>query len=117
MASEKAIYWTAGGVLALAVTNGFVGEYREWAGRLADKSMAKQASEIAAGYATWGAPDRNSDDLKRLVRAQIRLARVRSTFARRQVEMARVQVEGIGAPGNGTWYSYRRRLPTSELGH
>ena len=56
MASEKAMYWMALGVLALAAANGFVTEHRGWAGRLADKSiaMAEQASEIAAGYCTIG---------------------------------------------------------------
>src|ERR1700680_1287354 len=99
MVSEKAIYWMAVGVLALAVTNGFVSEYRGWAGRLADKSIAmmEQASEMAAGYANIGKPSRENDDLKRVVRAQVRLARIQGTFARHQAEMARLQVDGIRA--------------------
>ena len=99
MASERAMYWTAVGVLALSATNGFVSEYRGWAGRLADKSiaMAEQASEIAASYANLGTPDRDNDDLKQLVRAQVRMVRVRSTVGRHQAEIVRAQVEGIRA--------------------
>jgi hypothetical protein len=99
MASEKAIYWTVLGVLALSVANGFVSEYRGWAGRVADRSiaMAERASEIAASYANLGSPDRDNDDLQRLVRSQVRMARVQSTVRRHQAEMVRVQVEGIRA--------------------
>lgn len=99
MASEKAMYWTVLGVLALAVANGFMSEYRGWAGRLADRSIAmvEQASQMAASYADLGTPDRDNDDLKRLVRARVRMARVQSTVARHQPEMVRVQVEGIRA--------------------
>jgi hypothetical protein len=99
MASEKAMYWMALGVLALAVTNGFVSEYRGRAGRLAEKSiaMAAQVSEIAADYANMTAPGGENDDWKRVVRAQVRMARVQSTLARHRAEMARVQVQGIRA--------------------
>jgi len=96
MASEKAIYWTAVGVLALAVMNGFVSQYRGWASRLADKSIAvvEQASEMAAGYVNLAA-GRENDGFKpterAVVRAQVRLARVQSSLARHQAEMARVQ--------------------------
>jgi hypothetical protein len=102
MASEKAIYWTAVGVLALAVMNGFVSEYRGWASRLADKSIAvvEQASEMAAGYVNLAA-GRENDGFKpterAVVRAQVRLARVQNSLARHQAEMARVQAQGIRA--------------------
>jgi hypothetical protein len=97
MASEKAVYWTAVAVLALAVTNGFVSEYRGWADRLAGRSisMVEQASQIAAGYAKSGTPDSESGCLRRMVRSQVRLAHVQSNLARRRAEIARVQVEGI----------------------
>jgi hypothetical protein len=104
MASEKAIYWLAVGVLAVAVMNGFVSEYRERASRLADRSVAmvEQTSEIVAGYANLAMPQcHENDGFKRLVRAQVRLARVRSTVARQQAEMARLQVEGIRAQVTG----------------
>jgi hypothetical protein len=99
MASEKAMYWTVLGVLALAVTNGLVSENRGWAGRLADRSIAiaEQASEIASGFANLGTPDRENADLQRLVRDQVRLVHVQSTVARHQAEMVRVQVSGIRA--------------------
>jgi hypothetical protein len=99
MASEKATYWIVLGVLALAVTNGLVTEHRGWAGRLAARSiaMAEQASEIATGNAKSVMPDRENDDLRRVVSARVRLARVQSTLARHQAEVVRVQVEGIRA--------------------
>jgi hypothetical protein len=99
MASEKVMYWTVLGVLAMAVTNGFVNEHRGWAGRLADKSVAmvEHASKVAAGYANREAPDVQNDDLNRVVSAQVRLAGVRSSLARRQAEVIRVQVEGVRA--------------------
>lgn len=99
MATEKAMYWTVLGVLVLAAANGLVTEHRGWAGRLADTSIAmtEQASEIAAGYAQSVMPDRENDDLKRVVSARVHLARVQSTLARRQAEVVRVQVEGVRA--------------------
>jgi hypothetical protein len=100
MATEKVMYWTILGVLALAAaTNGLVTEHRGWAGRLADRSIAmtEQASEIAAGYAQSVMPDRENDDLKRVVSARVHWARVQSTLARRQAEVVRVQVEGVRA--------------------
>jgi hypothetical protein len=93
MASEKAIYWTAVGVLALAVMNGFVSEYRGWASRLADKSIAvvEQASEMAAGYVNLAA-GRENDGFKPTERAV-----VQNSLARHQAEMAHVQAQGIRA--------------------
>jgi hypothetical protein len=104
MASEKAIYWLAVAVLGAAAMNGFVSEYRERASRLADTSVAmvEQASEIVAGYANLAMPQGHENDgFKRLVRAQVRLAGVRSTVARQHAEMARAQVEGIRAQITG----------------
>jgi hypothetical protein len=96
MTSEKALYWSALSVLALAVLNGFANDYRGWAGRVANTSMAvaEQASETGAQYA--GRADRN-DDSARCVRVRANLARMRSDVARHQVEMVRMQVEGIRA--------------------
>ena len=99
MASEKVMYWTVLGVLAMAVTNGFVNEHRGWAGRLAGKSvaMAEHASKVVAGYANPKALDVQNDDLNRVVSAQVRLARLQSSLAHRQAEVIRVQVEGVRA--------------------
>lgn len=101
MASEKVMYWTVLGVLALAVTNGLVNEHRGWAGCLADRSIAMAdqiSSELAADYANLAMPDReNADALRGVVSARVHLARVQSTQARRQAEVVRVQVEGIRA--------------------
>ena len=102
MVSEKAVYWMALSVLALAAVNGFVSEYRGWAGRLAESSIAmvEQASEMATGYADPATPGRmnvgrKNDDLGRLVCAQVRLAQVQSNLARHQAEMIRAQVDAI----------------------
>jgi ribosomal protein L16 Arg81 hydroxylase len=107
MASEKAVYWMALSVLALAAVNGLVSEYRGWAGRLADKSIAmvEEASEIATGYAdpaTLGRMNmgrmnvvQTNDELGRLVCAQVRLARVQTRLPLHQAEMIRAQVDAI----------------------
>ena len=108
MASEKAVYWMALSVLVLAVTNGFVSEYRGWAGRVADKSIAmvEEASEIASGYADPATLGRmkmsrmnvvQNDDLGRLVCAQVRLAHVQANLPRHQAEMIRAQVDAVRA--------------------
>jgi hypothetical protein len=96
MTSEKALYWTAVSVLALAALNGFATCYRDWAGRVATRSiaMAEQASELAAQYT--GQRDANVDPTQCL-RSQVRLARTRSTEARHQAELVRMQVEEIRA--------------------
>jgi hypothetical protein len=99
MASEKATYWMVLGVLALAVTNGFVREHSGWAGRLADRSvaMAEQASDLAAGYITMArqAPDR--DNFRQVAGLRPQLAQVRSVMARGRAEVVRVRAEGIRA--------------------
>jgi hypothetical protein len=97
MASEKAIYWMTVGVLALAVTKGFVTEYRGWAGRVADRSvaMAEQASAMVAGYVESAMPVQQTHDLQQLACANVRLARAQSALARRRAEIARVQADGI----------------------
>ena len=108
MASEKAVYWMALSVLALAVANGFVSEYRGWAGRLADKSIAmvEEASEIANGYADPATLGRmkmsrmnvvQNEDLGRLVCAQVRLAQVQTRLPLHQAEMIRAQVDAVRA--------------------
>ncbi len=99
MASEKVMYWTVLGVLAMAVTNGFVNEHRGWAGRLAHKSvaMAEHASKMASGRANPEAPDVQNDDLNRVASAQVRLAGAQNSLAHRQAEVIRVQVEGVRA--------------------
>jgi len=102
MASEKAVYWMALSILALAGANGFVTEYRGWAGRLADRSIAmvEQASEMATGHADRATPGRMNvvrmnDDIGRLVCAQVRLAQVQTNLPRHQAEMIRAQVDAI----------------------
>jgi hypothetical protein len=96
MTSEKGMYWMALGVLALAVTNGFVNQYTTWAVRTADRSIS-MAERALPGYSNLGTPKGENDDLKRLVRAQVRLALVQSTLARHRAEIARAQVEGVRA--------------------
>jgi hypothetical protein len=99
MASDKATYWTVLGVLALAATNGLVSEYNGWAGRLADRSIAvvqQVSSQLTTNDANLGMLSRD-EDLRRVVSARIRLARVQSALARRQAESVRVQVNGIRA--------------------
>jgi hypothetical protein len=107
MDSEKAMYWMAVGVLALAVTNGLMTGYNGWASRLADKSiaMAEQASEIGSSYLNTGylnlghlevaTADRRYGDLQRV--AQVNMACVRSTMARHTAEIARAQAQAIRA--------------------
>ena len=84
------------GVLALAVTNGFVSQYTTWAVRLADRSIS-MAEQALPGYSNLGTPKRENGDLKRLVRAQVRLALVQSTLARHRAEIVHVQVERVRA--------------------
>ena len=102
MDSEKAMYWMAVGVLALAVTNGLMTGYNGWAGRLADKSiaLAERASEIGSGYLNASflnvaTPDRGYGDLQRV--AQVDMACVRSTLARHSAEIARAQAQAMRA--------------------
>jgi hypothetical protein len=53
MESEKLMYWTTLGVLAMATVTGVATEYKGWGDRLADQSIAmlSQASERATSYA------------------------------------------------------------------
>jgi hypothetical protein len=109
MASEKAVYWMVLSVLTLAVANGFVSEYRGWAGRIANKSIAmvEEASEIATGYGdpvTLGRVDMGrmnmgptKDELGRLVCAQVRLAQVQTRLPLHRAEMIRAQVDAVRA--------------------
>jgi len=99
MASEKATYWMVLGVLALAVTNGFVREHSGWAARLADRSvaMAEQASDLAANYVSMARQAQDRDDFRQIARLRPQLAQVRSAMARSRAEVVRVRVEGIRA--------------------
>jgi len=107
MESEKAMYWMALGVLALATATGFVTEHRGWSDRLVDRSVAvvSQGSDVAAHYAEMadlmlgsGENDLASsapavidvhNDVQSEVQAQ--LACARRTLVRRQTELVRVQ--------------------------
>ena len=95
MASEKVIYWTAVMVLALAITNGFVRQYRERVSDLVNCAVAwvEERSEIAADSLKH--PGREYGDLSQVLRSQVHLARLDCNFARPQVEMVRVRVERI----------------------
>jgi hypothetical protein len=104
MVSEKAVYWMALSVLTLAAVNGLVSEYRGWAGRLAESSIAmvEQAPEMPTCYADPATPGRmnvgrKNDDLGRLVCAQVRLAHLQSNLPRHQAEMIRAQVDAVRA--------------------
>jgi hypothetical protein len=96
MTSEKALYWTALTVLALAGLNGFATSYRDWAGRLASRSiaLAEQASDLAVQ--SVGQNDGNADP-QQCLRSEVRLARTRSTIARHQAELVRMKAEAIRA--------------------
>ena len=96
MTSEKVLYWTAVSVLALAAFNGFASGSRDWAGRVATRSiaMAEQASEFAVQYTGQRA---DGDHLTQCLRSRVQVARMRSTAARHQAELVRMQVEGIRA--------------------
>jgi hypothetical protein len=106
MESEKAMYWMTLGVLAMAVTTGFVTEHRGWADHLADHSVAvmSQASEKAMNYAEIvdmvlgserdsARPPRAVVDMQDQVQSEVnnRLACVQRVLARRQAEMDRLQ--------------------------
>lgn len=95
MASEKAIYWTAVMVLALAITNGFVRQYRERVSDLVNCAVAwvEERSEIAADSLKLRDPGRENADLSQVLGSQVHLARVDCNFTRPQVEMVRVRVE------------------------
>jgi hypothetical protein len=97
MASEKAIYWTAVIVLALAVTNGFVKQYRGRVSDLMDCAVAwiEERSAVAADSLNLRAPGRENGDLNQVLRSRVHLARVDCNLARPQVEMVRVRVEKI----------------------
>jgi hypothetical protein len=99
MASEKATYWMVLGVLALAVTNGFVREHSGWAGRLADSyvALAEQASDVAAGYVSMASQAPVRDDFRQIARLRPQLAQVRSAMARGRAETVRVRVESFRA--------------------
>jgi hypothetical protein len=99
MASEKAIYWTAVAVLALAGANGFVNQYRGWAGRVAEESiaMAQQASGLAASYANLGSQDHYRGDLGRFANTRVQMACLQSTLARHRAEFVRAQVQMMRA--------------------
>jgi hypothetical protein len=103
MASEKAMYWGAVAVLALAGTNGLVKDHAEWAAQLAARAIAvmEQASGTAMRYASLADITLGNDGSGRtqiaVSRAQVRLACVQNTLVRRQAEMVRQQAERIRA--------------------
>lgn len=114
MESEKLVYWTTLGVLAMATMTGVATE-RGWRDRLADRSMAviSQVSEKASRYAEIAGVVLGSDEVDSMrtsqpelaglneiqgevqseVQDQIqnRLACVQRVLVRRQAEMARLQ--------------------------
>ena len=111
MESEKAIYWTTLGVLALAAVTGLSNGHQGWGDRLADRSIAMvaQASGIAKNYAevaaiVLGSDESDSvrptqafvavqDDLQDEVlnEVQPRLACAESILVRQQAKMARLR--------------------------
>jgi hypothetical protein len=99
MASEKAIYWTAVIVMALAVANGFAKQYR---GRVSDLvncavAWAEERSETAADYLNLRAPDLGNDDVSQVLRSRVKVVRVNRNVSSHitcpRVEMVRVWVE------------------------
>ena len=111
MESEKIAYWLTLGVLAMAVTTGFVTEHRGWSDRLADRSIAmmSQAAETVGNYAQiagvlWGNSDADAmppvefeaafqNEFQDEIQGEVdnHLACVQSVVARHQAELARLQ--------------------------
>jgi hypothetical protein len=97
MASEKALYWMAVGLLALFMGNHFVGKYDGKC--LASKAQA--AAERMSGQATHlmamaeVAMGRTSTRFDRaqaaMAMAQVRMASVQTQFARQQAACARLE--------------------------
>lgn len=96
MESEKAIYWTTLGVLALAAVTGFASGRRGWGDRLADRSIAMmaQASGMAKNYAEiadmeLGRDEADSEHPTQALKPQ--LACAERMLAKRQAQIARLQ--------------------------
>ncbi len=101
MASEKAVYWMAAGVVAFSLGNHFVSRYD---GRyLADRSLAavqRLSSDASHLMAMTGVMlSRTSLPLVRteaeVARIQTRLASVDTVMARQQAACARVQAQQV----------------------
>ena len=107
MESEKAIYWTTLGVLALAAVTGFATGHQGWGDRLADRSIAivAQASGMAKNYAEIADmvlerdeadsehPTQALIDIQDAVqnRVQPQLACAERILVKRQAQLARLQ--------------------------
>ena len=103
MASDRALYAVAVGVLALGLGNSLVNTQPDWLRSLADRSVsvAEQVSGRAEGYLGMAQVmfGRSESGFGRaqaaLGRMQSRLGSMQAQLGRRQAEMARVQSEQV----------------------
>lgn len=100
MASDKAIYWLAVGVMAVGFLNSAVSS-QGWLTRLERRSV-QAANEISGQSLATLAQVNLAVRSDRCVRTQAAAARMRAKFsgvesavARRQAEFARLQAEGV----------------------
>jgi len=101
MTSEKAMYWIAVGVLAVAALNGFANRLGESVPAMADRSLAlvSQASQAASDYIESARTTLGDGDFEfappamAVVRAQTRLGCIQAPLARNQAALARVQAD------------------------
>jgi hypothetical protein len=109
MESEKLIYWTTLGVLALATATGFVTEHRGWCGVVAgSRALVSQGSELTSNYVEdhagmiLGRGENSLEgrhasvidvpgDVRRDVQRTVRTNLVCAQMVRHQAEMARLQ--------------------------
>jgi hypothetical protein len=107
MESDKLIYWTTLGVLALATISGFVTGHQGWGDRLAERSIAMmaEASGVAKNYAEiagmmLGNAQTGSDlplpaviDVQDEIQSEVQpqLACAERILVKRQAQLARMQ--------------------------
>lgn len=101
MASEKACYWLALGVLALLVSNNFITRHEGVIGSLSRRSLAvaERVSDHATGFAATAGLmlDRDSTGFARTqataARSQARLASMQTVLARQEAVFARLEAK------------------------
>ena len=91
MASEKAVYWLAVGVMMVTLVNSTPIGRTDWMGALQDRSLqlADRVSSQASNYLAM--VQVNLTPTSRCERAQMMTARMQAQFARMQSAMAREQ--------------------------
>src|SRR5579862_2201205 len=94
MASEKAWYWLAAGVLALGLNGAYQDGEFQWAHRIADRSavLVQQVRDEECRFVAM-AEMMLGHEPSGLERAQDRLARVQDRFSRQQMDRMQRQME------------------------